>query len=74
MSAHPTFTPSASDPAELDAMTVGRDALLDTLVHRISSAARDGSRPHTLLVAPRGAGKTHTLHVAVRRHQQRVRA
>lgn len=67
MSAHPTFTPSASDAAELDAMTVGRDALLDTLVHRISSAARDGSRPHTLLVAPRGAGKTHTLHVAVRR-------
>jgi hypothetical protein len=53
--------------AQLDARTVGRTRLLDTLVQRITSAARDGSRPHTLLVAPRGAGKTHTLHVALNR-------
>ncbi|MCW2515012.1 MAG: MarR family transcriptional regulator [Mycobacterium sp.] len=52
---------------ELDAITVGREELFETLVHRITSAARDGSRPHTLLVAPRGGGKTHTLQVAVRR-------
>lgn len=39
----------------------------DNLVDRIKAAARDGSRPHTLIVAPRGAGKTHTLHVAVHR-------
>ncbi|MEU0494728.1 MarR family transcriptional regulator [Mycobacterium sp. NPDC006124] len=67
MSVHPNFTPSASRPEDLDAMTVGRESLFETLVHRISSAARDGSRPHTLLVAPRGAGKTHTQHVVVRR-------
>jgi hypothetical protein len=67
MTAHPTFTPSAITPDALDAMTVGRDALFETLVSRISSAARSGSRPHTLLVAPRGGGKTHTLHVAVHR-------
>lgn len=61
------FTPSASDPGALEALTVGRTDVLDTLTRRITSSARDGSRPHTLLVAPRGAGKTHTLHVAIHR-------
>jgi MarR family len=61
------FTPSATDAAELDALTVGRTDLLDTLSGRITSSARDGSRPHTLLIAPRGAGKTHTLRVALHR-------
>ncbi|WP_082753967.1 MarR family transcriptional regulator [Mycobacterium sp. NAZ190054] len=67
MSRSPLFTPSAVDAAELDASTVGRTDLLDTLTARIAAAARDGSRPHTLLVAPRGAGKTHTVRVAVHR-------
>ena len=67
MTTHPTFTPSAMEPEELDAITVGRDALLEMLVRRIGAAARDGSRPHTLLIAPRGGGKTHTLHVTVNR-------
>lgn len=52
---------------ELDAITVGRTTIFGTLVERIKGAALDGSRPHTLLVAPRGAGKTHTVHVAVHR-------
>jgi hypothetical protein len=64
---HPTFTPSALPAAELDSITVGRTNIFDTLVDRIRGAANDGSRPHTLLVAPRGAGKTHTVHVAVHR-------
>jgi hypothetical protein len=64
---HPTFTPSALTADQLDAITVGRTTIFDTLVDRIKGAARDGSRPHTLIVAPRGAGKTHTLHVAVHR-------
>jgi DNA-binding MarR family transcriptional regulator len=63
----PLFTPSASSAAELDALTVGRTHLLETLRERITSSARDGSRPHTLLVGPRGAGKTHTLRVALHR-------
>ena len=67
MMVHPTFTPSALPADELDAITVGRATIFDTLVDRIRGAARDGSRPHTLLVAPRGAGKTHTVHVAVHR-------
>jgi hypothetical protein len=64
---HPAFTPSALAADELDATTVGRTTTFVSLVDRIKGAARDGSRPHTLIVAPRGAGKTHTLHVAVHR-------
>lgn len=67
MSTHPAFTPSARDAAELDAMTVGCIPLYDSLVSRIRSAARDGSRPHTLLIAPHGGGKTHTLQVTLHR-------
>jgi len=67
VSAHPVFTPSAMSADELETSTVGRTQLFDTLVGRIRSAARDGSRPHTLLIAPRGGGKTHTLHVSVNR-------
>src|SRR5882757_9628790 len=67
MTAYPTFTPGAMGPEDLDAITVGREALFDTLVHRIRGAASGGARPHTLLIAPRGGGKTHTLHVAVNR-------
>lgn len=64
---HPVFTPAAVDPAELESITVGRTELFDSLVRRISLAAQDGSRPHTLLVAARGGGKTHTLHLVVNR-------
>ncbi|WP_458319450.1 MarR family transcriptional regulator [Mycolicibacterium brisbanense] len=63
----PLFTPAAVDPAELDARTVGRAAFLTRLTDRIIDAARDGSRPHTLLIGPHGSGKTHTLHVVVHR-------
>jgi MarR family len=64
---HPAFSPTTVDAAELDARTVGRGPLLKRLTDRIVSSAQDGSRPHTLLVAPRGAGKTHTLQVAIHR-------
>ncbi len=61
------FTPGSVDPAELDAGTVGRQAVLSRLTDRFTSAALDGSRPHTLLLGPRGSGKTHTLQVVVHR-------
>lgn len=67
MSSSPLFTPTRASTEDLEAITVGRTDLIDTLARRISSSARDGSRPHTLLVAPRGAGKTHTVRLAVHR-------
>jgi MarR family protein len=71
---HPAFSPGTVDPTELDARTVGRAALLKRLTDRIVSSAQDGSRPHTLLVAPRGAGKTHTLQVAIHRAMKQRKA
>lgn len=64
---HPVYSPAAADPAGLEARTVGRADLLDTLTRRIRGAARDGARPHTMLIGPRGSGKTHTLRLAVYR-------
>lgn len=64
---HPVHSPAAADSAGLEAHTVGRSDLLATLTARIGGAARDGARPHTLLVGPRGSGKTHTLRLVVHR-------
>ena len=61
------FTPSTMSGSRLDALTVGSGRVPDVLTGRVQAAARDGSRPHTLVVAPSGAGKTHTLHVALHR-------
>lgn len=66
MNARP-FTPSRDAPADLAARTVGRDELLATLERRLAGAARTRNRPHTLLVGPRGAGKTHLLEVVLHR-------
>lgn len=63
----PLYTPGTADAADLQARTVGREALLARLVQRLGTAATDGSRPHTLLVGPRGSGKTHTVRVALYR-------
>ncbi|MFL6161726.1 MAG: tetratricopeptide repeat protein [Jatrophihabitantaceae bacterium] len=52
---------------ELSARTVGRDELIATVVRRLRTAATTGNRPHTLLVGPRGAGKSHLIRVALHR-------
>ncbi|WP_273491456.1 tetratricopeptide repeat protein [Gordonia otitidis] len=68
---HPRpFTPAQEDPAVLDQRTVGRGRLLDTLTQRLITAATTRSRPHTLLVGPRGSGKSHLLRVALHRMAQ----
>ena len=64
------FTPSQESPADLDARTVGRADILATLAQRLTAAATGRSRPHTLLVGPRGSGKTHLLWVALYRLDQ----
>ncbi|MHA3019570.1 AAA family ATPase [Mycobacterium sp. BMJ-28] len=63
----PLYSPGTADAADLEARTVGRDALLSRLTQRLGTAAKDGSRPHTLLVGPRGSGKTHTARVVLHR-------
>ena len=61
------YTPSRESAADLDARTVGRDGVLAAVHQRLRAAATTKNRPHTLLVGPRGAGKSHVLEVALHR-------
>jgi len=61
------FTPTNVPAAVLDARTVGRDELLDRIVGRIRAAAEGGGKAHTLVIGPRGSGKTHVMTVAAHR-------
>ncbi len=66
MSARP-FTPTQERDEDLDRRTVGRDRQLAVLQERLRLAATTKSRQHTLVVGPRGSGKTHLLQVAIYR-------
>lgn len=59
------FTPSAQDPAILEAITVQREPLVATLVEHARNVR--GGRRHRLLVGPRGIGKTHVLSLVASR-------
>ncbi len=66
-SAHPAYTPTVLTDADLDFITVAREREIADMVGRLRQAATTGARPHTLVIGPRGAGKTHLLTVATRR-------
>ena len=53
------FTPSRTDPELLEAIFVQRESLLADVLERIKDSAQSGNKHHTLLVGPRGIGKTH---------------
>jgi DNA polymerase III delta prime subunit len=55
------FTPSMMAPEDLEAMLVQREPLLSRCVDHVVESLRTGSRHHTLLVGPRGIGKTHLI-------------
>nr|WP_237448490.1 tetratricopeptide repeat protein [Nocardioides flavescens] len=54
-------------PELLERLFVGRDRLLTAVVDRIREASEGTGRNHTLLVGPRGAGKTHLVALAYHR-------
>lgn len=64
------FTPTREDPAVLDARTVGRDTLLARLARVLRTAGDSDTLAHTLIVGPRGSGKSHVLAVAIHRALQ----
>jgi DNA-binding transcriptional ArsR family regulator len=61
------FTPSRTPPADLEAITVQRQALLTDAVERVSESATTGNKHHLLFVGPRGTGKTHLVTLLVHR-------
>lgn len=63
------FTPGTMPPEFLETMFVSRQPLLDALVHRAEEAAMGVNQHHTLIVGPRGSGKTHLLMMTYNRVQ-----
>jgi len=55
------FTPSTMSPQALEAIFVQRDELAQHVIGLIGDSALTPSKHHTLLVGPRGIGKTHFI-------------
>lgn len=58
------FTPSLLPAELLERLFVGRDQLLESIMSRVTGAAATRERNHTLIVGPRGSGKTHLVSLA----------
>lgn len=58
------FTPWQEEPAALRARTVGRSDALEWLVGACEAYLEGREPPWCLVVGPRGAGKSHLLHLA----------
>jgi tetratricopeptide (TPR) repeat protein len=65
------FTPSLMSHELLERLFVARERTLDAVMARIDAAASTSERNHTLLVGPRGAGKTHLVSLVYHRVQER---
>lgn len=57
----PLYTPSVLEPETLQAMFVKREKLLDSLVKKHKESVLNTSKAFSLLVGPRGMGKTHLI-------------
>ena len=55
------FTPSLMPPEALERIFVQRQALAEQILDRIASCVADRCQQHTLVVGPRGIGKTHLV-------------
>ena len=61
------FTPSRTDPKDLEAILVQRQELLKDAVERVRESALTAHKHHQLFVGPRGCGKTHLVTLIVSR-------
>lgn len=61
------FTPSRTDPKDLEFILVQRQNLLQDAVERVRESALTGHKHHLLFVGPRGCGKTHLVTLIVSR-------
>ena len=55
------YTPSTMPEALLKQLFVARHNLLETLIKRIKKLGQTSSPHHTIIIGPRGAGKTHLI-------------
>ncbi|MFF3027376.1 tetratricopeptide repeat protein [Microbacterium sp. NPDC057944] len=61
------YTPSLLPGETLEALFVARERPLGLIMDRVREAAASDVRNHSLLVGPRGAGKTHLLSLVAHR-------
>ncbi|NUT56302.1 MAG: tetratricopeptide repeat protein [Thermoleophilia bacterium] len=61
------FTPSLMKHDLLERLFVAREKILARVIDRVEAAATTDERNHTLLVGPRGSGKTHLVSLAYHR-------
>ena len=66
------FTPGIMPPEILETIFVSRQPILDALVQRAEEAATGVNQHHTLIVGPRGSGKTHLLTMTYNRVQDLI--
>jgi DNA-binding transcriptional ArsR family regulator len=64
-----SFTPSLMDGETLEAIFVQRETLAADLVERIRESALTATKHHTLIIGPRGMGKTHLVSLLYHRIQ-----
>ena len=55
------FSPNQTDPELLEAISVGREPLLQNILEKIADAATSSATHHVLLYGPRGIGKSHFI-------------
>ena len=63
------FTPSMMAPEALEALFVQREELAQRIVDLVRDSALTSSKHHTLLIGPRGIGKTHLIALIYHRLQ-----
>lgn len=61
------FTPSLMPYEQLDRLFVAREHTLESIMGRLARAATSAERNHTLVVGPRGSGKTHLISLVYHR-------
>ncbi len=67
------FTPTLMTPEALEAILVERDELANELVERVLTSIQSGTKGQTLLVGPRGIGKTHLVALTYYRVKARLK-
>ena len=58
------YSPGNMDRESLEALFVGRDDMMQSVLSRIMKSVRSTHKHYILLVGPRGSGKTHLLALA----------
>ncbi len=73
MSVISRYTPSTMAAEQLERLFVVREPILEMLMQRVRELGTTPSPHHTLLVGPRGSGKTHLISLVYYRSQALIR-